>query len=101
MRKRALWSSVIGVLLLLNVAQIQAQRGDYDFNDAHVHLTNNVQEGPSARDFLMMGNHAGRAALFGIPLQQQWSYRVDGDRERPITFTRMLRCTTTRSPMLG
>jgi hypothetical protein len=27
-----------------------------------------------------MGNKVGRVALFGIPLQQQWSYRVDGDR---------------------
>jgi predicted 2-oxoglutarate/Fe(II)-dependent dioxygenase YbiX len=38
----------------------QAKNG-YEFNDAHFHLTNNVQE-------------------FGIPLQQEWSYRVDGDR---------------------
>ena len=28
----------------------------------------------------MMGNKAGRVALFGVPLQQEWSYRVDGDR---------------------
>ena len=27
-----------------------------------------------------MGDKVGRVALFGIPLQQQWSYRVDGDR---------------------
>jgi len=27
-----------------------------------------------------MANKVGRVALFGIPLQQQWSYRVDGDR---------------------
>src|SRR5258708_7415223 len=27
-----------------------------------------------------MGNKVGRVAVFGIPLQQQWSYRVDGDR---------------------
>ena len=27
-----------------------------------------------------MGNKAGRVALFGIPLQQAWSYRVDVDR---------------------
>ena len=56
-------------------------RDGYEFNDAHFHLTNNVQEGPDIRDFLkMMGQQAGRAALFGIPLQQEWSYRVDGDR---------------------
>ena len=53
----------------------------YQFNDSHVHLTNNVQEGPSIREFLeMMGNKVGRAALFGIPLQQEWSFAVDGDR---------------------
>jgi len=28
----------------------------------------------------MMDGHAGRVAIFGVPLQQQWSYRVDGDR---------------------
>jgi hypothetical protein len=53
----------------------------YEFNDSHFHLTNNIQEGPDVREFLkMMGQQTGRAALFGIPLQQEWSYRVDGDR---------------------
>ena len=81
MRTRTLRISLIGVMLLLNVPQVHAQRPDYEFNDAHVHLTNNVQDGPSVREFLrMMGSSVGRAALFGIPLQQQWSYRVDGDR---------------------
>jgi hypothetical protein len=71
----------IVVFLLLNVAPARSQSGNYEFNDSHFHLTNNVQEGPSIRDFLnMMGNKAGRVALFGVPLQQQWSYRVDGDR---------------------
>jgi hypothetical protein len=28
----------------------------------------------------MMGTKVGRVALFGIPLQQQWSYRSDGER---------------------
>ncbi len=27
-----------------------------------------------------MGDKVGRVAIFGIPLQQQWSYRSDGDR---------------------
>ena len=71
----------IAVLLLLSVAPARSQTSNYEFNDSHFHLTNNVQEGPSIRDFLnMMGNKAGRVALFGVPLQQQWSYRVDGDR---------------------
>jgi hypothetical protein len=67
--------------LLVGTAPAQAQSIDFQFNDSHFHLTNNVQEGPAIRDFLsMMGNKVGRVALFGVPLQQQWSYRIDGDR---------------------
>jgi hypothetical protein len=56
------------------------QPAGFLFNDSHVHLTNYIQEGISARDLVkLMGNQVGRATLFGIPLQQQWSYRVDGD----------------------
>jgi hypothetical protein len=47
------------------------------FYDSHVHLTNYVQQGPDIHDFLeVMGNKVGRAVLFGIPLQQTWSYRL-------------------------
>ena len=50
----------------------------YLFNDAHFHLTNYIQEGTNIHDFVrIMSDKAGRVALFGIPLQQQWSYRVD------------------------
>jgi hypothetical protein len=50
-------------------------------NDVHFHLTNYIQEGTDIHDFLkIMGNKVGRVAVFGIPLQQQWSYRSDGDR---------------------
>jgi len=53
----------------------------YEINDVHFHLTNYVQQGTNIHDFLkIMGNKVGRVALFGIPLQQTWSYRVDGDR---------------------
>jgi hypothetical protein len=53
----------------------------YLVNDSHFHLTNYIQEGTDIHDFLkIMGDKVGRVALFGIPLQQQWSYRVDGDR---------------------
>jgi len=63
------------------VAPACAQTNNYEFNDSHFHLTNNVQQGPTIHDFLnMMGNKAGRVAVFGVPLQQQWSYRIDGDR---------------------
>jgi hypothetical protein len=54
--------------------------GGYLFDDGHFHLTNYIQEGITAKEFLkIMGNQVGRSTLFGIPLQQQWSYRVDGD----------------------
>ena len=50
------------------------------FNDSHFHLTNYVQEGIDAADFLrIMGTRVGRSTLFGIPLQQQWSYANSGD----------------------
>ncbi len=59
----------------------QTQTGGIDFNDSHFHLTNYIQEGTDIRAFLkIMGDKTGRVALFGIPLQQQWSYRVDGPR---------------------
>jgi Amidohydrolase len=52
----------------------------YELNDVHVHLTNYIQEGTDIHDFLkMMGTKVGRVALFGIPLQQQWSYENSGD----------------------
>jgi predicted TIM-barrel fold metal-dependent hydrolase len=52
----------------------------YAFDDVHFHLTNYVQEGTDIRDFLrLMGTKAGRVALFGIPLQQTWSYENSGD----------------------
>ena len=52
----------------------------YDVNDSHFHLTNYIQEGTDLRKFLdLVGSRVGRVALFGIPLQQQWSYRVSGN----------------------
>jgi hypothetical protein len=59
----------------------QSQSNAYEVNDSHFHLTNYIQEGTPIQDFLkIMGYKVGRVALFGIPLQQQWSHRVDGDR---------------------
>ena len=58
----------------------QAATGQYELNDSHFHLTNYVQEGTDIRDFLaIMGTRVGRSTLFGIPLQQQWSYGNTGD----------------------
>jgi hypothetical protein len=54
--------------------------GTYELNDSHLHLTNYIQEGTDIHDFLhIMGTKVGRAAIFGIPLQQQWSYGNTGD----------------------
>lgn len=56
------------------------QQDGYEFNDVHFHLTNYIQEGTDIHDFLqIMGTKVGRVALFGIPLQQQWSYQNSGD----------------------
>jgi predicted TIM-barrel fold metal-dependent hydrolase len=50
------------------------------FNDSHFHLTNYIQEGTDVRRFLeIMGDRVSRSTLFGIPLQQQWSYANSGD----------------------
>jgi hypothetical protein len=39
-----------------------------------------VQQGADIHDFLkIMGDKVGRVALFGIPLQQTWSYGNSGD----------------------
>ena len=70
------------VLFLTWSTHAQAPPNDtYLFNDSHFHLTNYIQEGIDIHDLLkVMGDKAGRVALFGIPLQQQWSYRVDENR---------------------
>src|SRR5688572_4056117 len=83
--KRAPQSVIVLLIVFLFVssprAGAQTSSDEYLFNDSHFHLTNYVQEGIDIHDFLkIMGNKAGRVALFGIPLQQQWSYRVDGER---------------------
>src|ERR1044072_3850804 len=72
---------LIVLVMLVSPVSAQTPANDYLFNDTHFHLTNYIQEGIDIHDFLkVMGNKAGRVALFGIPLQQQWSYRVDENR---------------------
>jgi predicted TIM-barrel fold metal-dependent hydrolase len=57
-----------------------ATNDGYAFNDSHFHLTNYVQEGIDLRAFLkIMADKVGRSTVFGIPLQQQWSYGNTGD----------------------
>jgi predicted TIM-barrel fold metal-dependent hydrolase len=60
--------------------QSPATPGGYLVHDSHFHLTNYVQQGTDIHEFLkIMGDKVGRAAIFGIPLQQQWSYGNTGD----------------------
>jgi predicted TIM-barrel fold metal-dependent hydrolase len=71
--------SALIALLLPSAGAFVETPEDLKFNDSHFHLTNYVQEGPSVREYLnLMGDRVKRSALFGIPLQQQWSYRVSG-----------------------
>lgn len=74
-----IWQQCMGGLTLcLATAQgFSAEKDEY--YDAHVHLTNYVQEGLTAREYLdAVGSRVGRSALFGIPLQMHWSDRVTG-----------------------
>ena len=72
------------VLVVIGAAAARAQArpaaaDSVDFNDSHFHLTNYVQEGTDIHRFLeIMGTKVGRVALFGIPLQQEWSYANSG-----------------------
>jgi hypothetical protein len=73
---------LLASLVTFTSAQSQAQAAakPYELNDVHLHLTNYIQEGTEIHDFLgIMGKRVGRVAVFGIPLQQQWSYRNEGD----------------------
>lgn len=66
--------------LAAGAARPAAAQSAGDFHDSHFHLTNYVQEGTEIRDFLrIMGARTGRSTLFGIPLQQAWSYANSGD----------------------
>jgi predicted TIM-barrel fold metal-dependent hydrolase len=72
---------VLGAYIGLRTQSAVSQAAvSYELNDVHFHLTNYVQQGTDIHAFLkMMGNKVGRVALFGIPLQQEWSYQNSGD----------------------
>src|ERR1700739_4196937 len=70
---------LISLLLWCSPATSQQASGQPELNDVHFHLTNYIQEGTDIHEFLkIMGSKVGRVALFGIPLQQQWSYQNSG-----------------------
>ena len=80
MRLSVLTLAAIGAGLLVS-ASAEAQRPDgWLFNDSHFHLTNYIQQGLTPRHYLeIMGNRVRRSTLFGIPLQQTWSYANSGN----------------------
>jgi len=74
----------VSILALVAVAPkpmaARSQSADNEFYDSHFHLTNYIQQGIDLGQFLqIMGTRVGRSTLFGIPLQQQWSYGNSGD----------------------
>jgi hypothetical protein len=87
--KYKFYYTILAVLLVLSneIKQATAQSvqettktDNYLFNDSHFHLTNYIQEGIDIHHYVneIMGDKIGRSTLFGLPLQQQWSYRVTG-----------------------
>ncbi len=71
---------MFGLAFLLGARCALAAAPDYLFNDSHFHLTNYIQKGTDIHRYLeIMGDKVGRSTLFGIPLQQEWSYENSGD----------------------
>ncbi len=88
--RKMLGAVIIGCAVLLTAAviaaapaaaQAPAKAGEpYLLHDCHLHLTNYIQEGTDIHDYMkLMGNKVGRAAVFGLPLQQMWAYENTGD----------------------
>ena len=70
-----------GVAPVASVVQAATPASGYLFHDAHFHLTNYVQQGTDMGKYVdeIMGDKVGRSTVFGIPLQQTWSYGNSGD----------------------
>jgi hypothetical protein len=74
-------SLAVAGFVVFPTVRVAAQADDpQSFDDSHFHLTNYVQQGIDVHDYLkIMGTRVHRSTLFGIPLQQQWSYGNSGD----------------------
>ena len=73
---------LILLFVLTALVNSNAQSNDkYLFYDSHFHITNYIQEGIELEFYVdsIMGDKIGRSTVFGLPLQQQWSYRVTGE----------------------
>jgi len=89
-QKRTTWVGIALLTVIGSMPALYAQKSNKKkaapkpdvslFHDSHFHLTNYIQEGISLSFYVeqVMGDSVGRSTVFGIPLQQQWSYRVTG-----------------------
>src|SRR5690348_10735899 len=76
------WSALALIAAGVSLSAAPRQRADAanEFYDSHFHLTNYIQQGITVPQFMqIMGTRVPRSTLFGIPLQQQWSYANSGD----------------------
>ena len=73
--------AVIPAVALARKPQPPAPAMQCLFNDSHFHLTNYVQQGTDMGKYVdeIMGDKICRSTVFGIPLQQTWSYENSGD----------------------
>jgi len=74
--------AVLGIAALWIGSVVQAAPAQSClFNDAHFHLTNYVQQGTALPKYVgdIMGDKVCRSTVFGIPLQQTWSYENSGE----------------------
>ena len=80
-RRLIVLTIMLYVFCAVNFINAQENKQKYLFNDAHFHLTNYIQEGIGMAFYVdeIMGDSIGRSTVFGLPVQQQWSYRVTGD----------------------
>jgi hypothetical protein len=73
------FASAAALVASLACARVGAAAPQYLFNDSHFHLTNYIQRGLTVQQYVaMMGTTVKRSTLFGIPLQQAWSYANSG-----------------------
>ncbi|MCP3966966.1 MAG: amidohydrolase family protein [Lentisphaerae bacterium] len=79
--KKFLLNVVLLCAFLLPLISFSSDK--YEFNDAHIHLTNYVQSGPKLKYFLdrMNKNGVKRSAICGLPLQLEWNVNMDGDKQ--------------------
>lgn len=75
------WLKAIVFSILFISYAVPQSKTNYLFHDSHFHLTNYIQEGIDLGFYVdeIMGDKVGRSTVFGLPLQQQWSYRVTGE----------------------